>query len=113
MISPMTKNKNQSLGTQRFALYTSSRGNYFFHEIRDQIGAGLKELGMAVEFRDERNAFGAQADWHIVIAPHEFFELGAGKDLVGKPWPANLIIFNTEQPSTRWSALSGKHFERA
>src|ERR1043165_29345 len=97
----------------RFALYTSSLGNYFFHEIRDLIGAGLDELGHSTEFRDERSGFSKDADWHIVIAPHEFFELGAGRNLVVQKWPAQLILFNTEQPSTYWLKLSAKHFDRA
>ncbi len=109
----MTTKSDSTPVTQRFALYTSSRGNYFFHEIRDLIGAGLRELGITVELRDERAGFAPKADWHLVIAPHEFFELGAGKELVAKKWPANLILFNTEQPSSYWLALSVKHFERA
>ena len=108
----MNKNQNNASSPTRFVLYTSSQGNYFFHEIRDLIGAGLKELGHPVEFRDERAGFAPKADWHLVIAPHEFFELGAGKQLAGKA-PANLILFNTEQPSSYWLALSVKHFERA
>ena len=109
----MTTKPDSNPVTQRFALYTSSRGNYFFHEIRDLIGAGLKELGITVEMRDERAGFAPKTDWHLVIAPHEFFELGAGKELVAKKWPTNLILFNTEQPSSYWLALSVKHFERA
>ena len=108
----MNKNQNNASSATRFVLYTSSQGNYFFHEIRDLIGAGLKELGHPVEFRDERAGFAPRGDWHLVIAPHEFFELGAGKQLAGKA-PANLILFNTEQPSSYWLALSVKHFERA
>ena len=109
----MSKNQNLASPTTRFVLYTSSQGNYFFHEIRDLIGAGLRELGLTVEFRDERAGFAPKADWHLVIAPHEFFLLGTGRDLVSKPWPANLILFNTEQPSSYELGLAAKHFERA
>ncbi len=109
----MTSTAGFQLGSLRFALYTSSLGNYFFHEIRDLIAAGLKELGVTVETRTERNGFAPRADWHLVIAPHEFFELGAGKHLAAGQWPASLILFNTEQPSSHWLALSVKHFERA
>jgi len=112
MNSPLTQAASPA-ARLRFALYTSSLGNYFFHEIRDLIGAGLEELGYATEFRDERGGFTKDADWHIVIAPHEFFELGAGRNLVGQKWPAQLILFNTEQPSTYWLKLSAKHFDRA
>jgi GT2 family glycosyltransferase len=115
MVTPTTKppKPDSQPISLRFALYTSSLGNYFFHEIRDLIAAGLKDLGITVDIRNERNGFAPRADWHLVIAPHEFFELGAGKDLAAGHWPANLILFNTEQPSSYWLALSVKHFERA
>jgi GT2 family glycosyltransferase len=115
MVAPTTMPAKPDLQpiSLRFALYTSSLGNYFFHEIRDLIAAGLKDLGITVEVRNERDGFAPRADWHLVIAPHEFFELGAGKDLAAGQWPANLILFNTEQPSSHWLTLSVKHFERA
>jgi hypothetical protein len=109
----MTTNPAAAPIRLHFALYTSSQGNYFFNEIRDLIAAGLKELGITVDIRSERSGFATRADWHLVIAPHEFFELGAGKDLAAGNWPANLILFNTEQPSSHWLTLSVKHFERA
>src|ERR1700733_4127018 len=115
MVTPTTKppKPDSQPISLRFALYTSSLGNYFFHEIRDLIAAGLKDLGITVDIRNERNGFAPKADWHLVIAPHEFFELGAGKDLVAKKWPSNLILFNTEQPTSYWLAISVKLFERA
>jgi O-antigen biosynthesis protein len=100
-------------GKLRFALYTSSLGNYFFNEIRDLIGAGLVELGHSVERRDERSGFAPDTDWHLVIAPHEFCELGVGAALAKQAWPKNVILFNTEQPSSHWLKLSVKHFARA
>jgi len=80
---------NQLAGPKRFALYTSFEGNYFFHEIRDLIAAGLNELGIEARFRNEREGFDNKADWHLVIAPHEFFELGAGRDLARGKLPNN------------------------
>ena len=96
-----------------FAIYSSSLGNYFFQEIRDLIAAGLKELGHTAESRDECAGFARNADWHLVVAPHEFYQLGAGEALGRRGGPANLILFNTEQPSTQWFALAAKHFPRA
>jgi hypothetical protein len=98
---------------KRFALYSSSRGNYFFHEIRDLIAAGFEELGFEVQLRDENEGFSDDADWHMVIAPHEFFHLGVGPELYQKPLPRNLIVVNTEQPSTKWFALARECFPRA
>ena len=87
---------------RRFALYVCSLGNYFFHEIRDVLAVGLQELGFEVELRNERDGFSEKADWHVVVAPHEFFYLGFGSELRQKPTPAHLILLNTEQPSTPW-----------
>src|SRR5947209_2129530 len=101
----------QTIRSPRFALYTSSLGNYFFDEIRDLIGAGLAELGHPVEHRDERAGFAPDADWHLIVAPHEFCELGAGAALAKQAWPGNVIVFNTEQPSSHWLKLSAKHFD--
>jgi hypothetical protein len=98
---------------KRFALYTSSIGNYFFDEIRSLLAAGLRELGFVVETRDERGGFSDSADWHIVIAPHEFFSLGAGRGMLREEAPPGLILLNTEQPSTRWFALAFECFGKA
>jgi hypothetical protein len=98
---------------RRFALYTSSLGNYFFEEIRDLLAAGLEHLGFAVEIRNERYWFDEDADWHVVIAPHEFFHLGAGRNLLRGDVPHRLILLNTEQPSTQWFSLAHQCFSRA
>jgi len=97
----------------RFALYVSSLGNYFFAELAALLSAGLKELGFQVDWRDENAGFADDADWHIVAAPHELFYLGAGKLLQDKELPSNLIIINFEQPSTSWFALAQKCFSKA
>lgn len=98
---------------ERFALYTSSLGNYFFGEIRDLLASGLEGLGFEVNIRNERDGFGEEADWHVVIAPHEFFYLGAGRKLRQKEFPESLILVNTEQPSTQWFSLAYKCFSKA
>lgn len=98
---------------RRFALYTSSLGNYFFHEIRDLLAAGLRELGFSVATRDERQGFAPDADWHVVVAPHEFFYLGAGSELRRQRIPGRLVLLNTEQPSTQWFSLARDCFEAA
>ena len=97
----------------RFALYVSSLGNYFFAELAALLSAGLKELGFQVDWRDENAGFADDADWHIVAAPHELFYLGAGQLLQDKELPSNLIIINFEQPSTSWFALAQKCFSKA
>jgi hypothetical protein len=94
-------------------LYTSSIGNYFFHEMRDLFAAGLEELGVPVELRCESDGFGGPDAWHVVIAPHEFFHLGAGEQLGQGRLPANFIVINTEQPSTQWFRRSAPFFPHA
>jgi hypothetical protein len=98
---------------QQLCLYTSSQGNYFFHEMRDLLAAGLEELGQKVELRAETDGFGSADAWHIVLAPHEFFYLGCGQQLGQDALPGQLIVINTEQPSTKWFRLSAHYFPRA
>jgi glycosyltransferase involved in cell wall biosynthesis len=103
----------QRFGGQQFAIYTSSLGNYFFSEFRDLLAAGFQSLGLQVDIRDEREGFSEVADWHLVVAPHEFFYLGAGRELSNQSLPSNLVLFNTEQPSTQWYARARDYFSKA
>jgi Methyltransferase domain len=100
-------------GGRHFAIYTSSVGNYFFSELRDLLAAGFRSLGLQVDVRDEREGFSEVADWHLIVAPHEFFYLGGGPELRDQPSPSNLIVFNTEQPSTQWYARAYHCFSKA
>ncbi|MBA4318896.1 MAG: hypothetical protein C0412_10885, partial [Flavobacterium sp.] len=97
----------------KFAVYTNSNGNYFFHEIRDLIASGLKELGFSVDISNEKCGFNSNANWHIVVAPHEFFYLGEDENLCKDVLPENLILVNTEQSSTQWFFLAVNYFPTA
>ena len=98
----------------RFRVYTNSQGNYFFHEMRDLVVAGLTELGFTAEAADETEGFGSGGDdWHIIIAPHEFFYIGTGWSLAEGQLPANLVLVNTEQSCTQWYQLASRFFPRA
>jgi hypothetical protein len=97
----------------RFALLSSSLGNYYFNEIRNLIATGLADLGHVVVIRNEEDGFRDDVDWHIVVAPHEFFFLGVGGELRHSTWPENVIIVSTEQPSTKWFALSWECLRKA
>jgi hypothetical protein len=92
---------------------SSSLGNYFFREIRDLVAAGIAELGHEVVLGCEEEGFRDDVDWHVVVAPHEFFFLGKGDVLRQSDWPDNVIIVSTEQPSTMWFAMSRQCLERA
>ena len=96
----------QGAGVRRISVASSSRGNYFFREIRDLIAAGLRELGHSVKLVDERDGLREDDDWQIIVAPHEYFFLGEGEALRDGPWPSNVILVTTEQPSTPWFATA-------
>ncbi len=96
-----------------FTLYTSSKGNYFFFEIRDLIKAGLEHAGFSVQVADETQGFRENCRYHLVLAPHEFFYLGKGNNLREEKWPERVILINTEQPSTKWFALAFDLFSKA
>ena len=100
-------------GPARFSLLSSSLGNCYFHQIRDLIAAGIAELGHDVVCRSEEEGFRDDVDWHVVVAPHEFFFLGRGEELRRSEWPPNVIIVSTEQPSTTWFALAWECLGRA
>jgi hypothetical protein len=96
-----------------FTLYTSSLGNYFFYEIRDLVKEGLIRAGYSVQLADETHGFIDRTLYHLVLAPHEFFYLGSGKELLSQQWPERVILINTEQPSTKWFALAFDLFSKA
>jgi GT2 family glycosyltransferase len=95
------------------ALYLSSHGNYFFIEIRNLFAAALADLGWKVELRDENRGYARGVDLHFVVAPHEFYFLGAGEALARRPLPARTVLYNTEQPSSQWYARAASMFPKA
>lgn len=97
----------------KVVIYISTRGNYFFHEIADLLTAGFRELGVRVALRSEGDGFATDADWHVVVAPHEFFYLGRGIGIGNGTLPSNLVLVNTEQPSTKWFAKAYRFFSSA
>ena len=73
----------------------------------------MHELGHEALPWDERDGFQSDVDAHIVVAPHEFFFLGEGEKLRNGPWPDNVILICTEQPSTSWFARARECVSRA
>lgn len=90
----MTANPTPVSG--RFTLYASSRGSAAARDIRELLEYGLKGLGVETALRDERGGFDPASDWHVVVAPHEFFHIGAGVLLKRGAKPSNLILLNVE-----------------
>ena len=62
---------------------------------------------------NENDAFRGGADWHLVVAPHEFFHYGAGLGLLEKKLPRNLIFFDGDQPGAHWLSLNRRLFPPA
>jgi hypothetical protein len=85
----------------RVAVYFNTAGNYFFQEIAQLFQCGMAEEGFRCELRDELRG-PADADIHFVVAPHEFFILGLGKECLASVRPENIFLLNTEQRQTSW-----------
>jgi hypothetical protein len=108
-----TRPADLSYEPRKFAVYVNSRGNYFFHEIGDLLCAGFNAIGCHVDLKNEKDGFANDVDWHVVVAPHEFFYLGAGIKLQQLGLPHSLIVLNTEQPSTQWFSKAYRIFPSA
>jgi glycosyltransferase involved in cell wall biosynthesis len=96
-----------------FAVYVNSIGNYFFAEFQELFATALRELGIQVTFGNEKTGFLSKADWHLVIAPHEFFHTGRGILLRHRPVPKNLILYVTDPPESKWFRLARMSFAKA
>jgi glycosyltransferase involved in cell wall biosynthesis len=107
------KKASKNSDINKFILYTNSIGNYFFNEIRDLIATGIRELGFEVDVKNENDWLCDDDAWHIVVAPHEFFYLGQHAVSENEILPENLILVNTEQPSTQWFSLAENYFPAA
>jgi len=97
----------------KIAVYSSSEGNYFFHEIRDLIAAGFRKIGICADCCDENSNPTSDTSHHLFVAPHEFFTLGRGKEWVNSSVVDSSIMLSTEQPQTVWFALSWPLLRRA
>lgn len=97
----------------RFAVYASSLGNCFFEEVRDLLACGLQDLGFKAETADETGGFRKKADWHLVVAPHEFFLAGKGLRLLRAALPERLVFYSGEQRGCKWFSLAETLFGQA
>jgi hypothetical protein len=71
-------------------------------EIAEDVAAGLRAAGAAVEMLDETAPIDRRPPFCVFVAPHEFFFLGRGVEWVRDDVVANAVVLNTEQPQTRW-----------
>ena len=89
-------------GAETVAIFASSLGNFFFRQIADRVAAGFRAAGYRVYRLDQNSQRPEDVTVDFVVAPHEFFLLGAGprwRDTIDLP---RSIVFNTEQPGTPW-----------
>jgi hypothetical protein len=84
------------------AVYASSLGNFFFRHIADRVADGLRGVGACVHRLDQNGLRPATVATDFIVAPHEFFFLGAGRDWRAAHASRRVIVLNTEQPGTPW-----------
>ncbi len=95
------------------AVYYNTSGNYFFQEIALLIHAALVQAGFRASLHTDEHGRAADANFHLVVAPHEFFPLGRGAWCFGKGIRDRLLLLNTEQPHTQWYKLASTMFPHA
>jgi hypothetical protein len=88
----------------RIAVYVSSEGNFFHAELAEVLARGLEASGaFEVQRRSETEEPAPDVDEHLVVAPHEFFELGRGVRFGGdayRKFRRRCTLFLAEQPGT-------------
>lgn len=97
--SPLSKGGPRGV----IGIYCSSLGNYFIAEIADFIGAALIAAGHQVRRLTEADDPIPDLDYHVIVAPHEFFYLGEGQQRAEQfDWWSKAVMVNVEQPQTGW-----------
>lgn len=101
--------------SRKVAIYSSSCGNFFMREIAILLADGMKEIGCTAALLDENKIENLKDfNWIFVVAPHEFFVLGRGKNAFKKIRKyQNVLFINTEQGQTEWFRTGFKFFKIA
>lgn len=96
--SPLGTDSRGSVGC--VTLLASSRGGFFFRELRAFLAGGLRMAGWDVVEADERAS--AVSGIPIVIGPHEFFSIGEGVEWLSTENLEGSVLVATEQPQSLW-----------
>lgn len=80
----------------------SSHGNVFMAQIAEDLARDFADCGVQVRLLDESADYADRAQCSLVVAPHEFFLLGAGVDWIKPEFVQNAFMYNTEQAQTPW-----------
>lgn len=94
-----------SSGTgHRVTLYVSSEGNAFFREMANHLAEGFRAAGADARVADERAEVplpeDPRHDHAIIVAPHEFFQLGDGPKRLSFDLLRRASIWSAEQPGS-------------
>jgi len=92
----------QPFAPETVAIFASSLGNFFFRQIADRLAAGFRAAGCRVYRLDQNSQRPDDVTLDFVVAPHEFFLLGAGPRWRNTIDVTRSVVFNTEQPGTPW-----------
>jgi hypothetical protein len=87
-------------------VFVSSLGNFFMSEIADLFVHGLTRAGATARRFDENNFPGVPLTHYLVIAPHEFFVLGNGRNFAKEEFLRRTTLFTTEQMQSPWFGRS-------
>ncbi len=89
-------------GALRAAVYYNKSGNSFIKEIAEGLVEALRLNGQTAELRDDTSSPDQRPPCSIIVAPHEFFHIGKGRNWVSSEFVGEAVMFNTEQPQTVW-----------
>ncbi|MBI4245243.1 MAG: hypothetical protein HY606_14225, partial [Planctomycetes bacterium] len=95
----------------KVAVYVSSDGNFFYKEIFELICCGFEDIGLHVVRCSQNTGYVPCVDWHVVVAPHEFFYFGNGQ-IREHEIPENTIIITSDQRDTPWFETCKRYFEK-
>ena len=88
----------------RVTLYVSSEGNAFFREMAEHLAQGFRAAGADARVADERAEVPLPEDTRrehvIIVAPHEFFQLGDGPKRLSFDLLRRASIWSAEQPGS-------------
>lgn len=91
-----------AMPTKPAAVYYNSLGNGFIKEIAADLVASLAAAGFDAVLLDQTAEVADRRPVSIVMAPHEFFHLGRGRDWAIDSVVSQAFMFNTEQLQTVW-----------
>jgi hypothetical protein len=83
-------------------IYVNSLGNGFIKEIGADLATSLVAAGVNAKLYDQNADIDERPPVNVIMAPHEFFHLGSGRDWARDEIIRQSFMFNTEQPQTIW-----------